>query len=304
MWRTFAMSRNIIHDEIELFHGLSNELPQGLSKIASVVTIHDVAFKTFPNMYHWNDRLVYNQKWAYACKHADQIIAISQCTKRDIMHYYGVEESKISVVYQPANKIYYEASVHDEIETPSSNPPYLLYIGSINSRKNLLSIVKAMELLPKDLQIPLVIVGNGHEYKRQVEQYIAQHNIGHLFVWKEVNDSRELKKLYTGAVAFVYPSFYEGFGLPVIEAQLCGCPVITSNVSSLPEAGGPFALTVNPSSIEEISNSITRVLTDSELREQLKTGGQQYVFNTFHPTTLAHQLMEVYHEAIQKHGSK
>ena len=108
-WRTYGLVSDMKRDGIQLFHGLSNEMPTGLfhSGIASVVTIHDVAFRTFPSMYHWHDRTIYDLKWQYACNHSDRIIAISECTKRDIMEFYNVPEHKIDVVYQPVSPIYY-----------------------------------------------------------------------------------------------------------------------------------------------------------------------------------------------------
>lgn len=293
-WRTYGLVNDMKKDGIELFHGLSNEMPVGLfhSGIASVVTIHDVAFRTFPDMYHWHDRKIYDLKWQYACNHADRIVCISECTKRDVLEFYNVPERKVDVVYQPVNSIYYSPM------EPMDTDPYMLYVGSINSRKNLLGVVKAMELMPKDLQIPLIIVGGGGSYKQQVKQYIAEHDMEELFLWPEMVSNAELKKLYTNAQLFVYPSFYEGFGLPVVEAQLCGCPVVTSNVSSLPEAGGPYALQANPDSAEDICNKMIKMLTDSELRRNAIEGGREYAMQTFHPSVLARQLMEVYRKTL------
>ena len=176
--------------------------------------------------------------------------------------------------------------------------PYMLYVGSVNSRKNLLGIVKAMELLPADLQLPLTIVGGGGNYKREVEQYIAEHHIGHLFQWATAIDSESLKQLYTNATMFLYPSFYEGFGLPVVEALLSGCPVLTSNTSSLPEAGGPSSLQVDPRNVEEIRDGIVKILTDDVLRNQMIESGRKYAQEKFHPETLAKKVEEVYERVV------
>ncbi len=295
-WRTYGLVHDMKRDGIELFHGLSNEMPVGLfhSGIPSVVTIHDVAFRTFPEMYHWHDRVIYNQKWQYACNNAERIIAISECTKRDVMEFYNVPEHKIDVVYQPVAPLYY-ASLGEKNMT---DKPYMLYVGSVNSRKNLLGIVKAMELMPKDLQLPLVIVGGGGSYKKAVREYIAERGMEERFIWKDCVNNEQLKVLYTNAELFVYPSFYEGFGLPVVEAQLCGCPVVTSNVSSLPEAGGPYSLKADPSSAEDICNQIVTMLTGSALRDHLSKRGRDYAMQTFHPTVLARKLMEIYNKSI------
>ena len=302
LWRTFGIPNNLKRDGIDLFHGLSNELPVGICKsgIPSVVTIHDVAFRTFTDMYHWQDRKIYDFKWRYAVKNADRIIAISECTKQDIVRFYDVDENKIDVVYQPvAPRFYATSSPADDSELITQNSElqggFLLYVGSINSRKNLLGIVKAIELLPEDLQIPLVVVGGGREYKDEVKRYIAEHNMENLVIFpkKRVSDD-ELQVLYSKAKAFVYPSFYEGFGLPVVEALLSRCPVVTSSVSSLPEAGGPYSLQADPSSVEDIRDKIASVLTDDILCGKMISGGYEYAMNTFHPKVCAEKLMAVY----------
>lgn len=293
LWRTFGLSAE--SKGADLYHGLSNEIPVNL-KIPSVVTIHDVAFRTFTDMYHWQDRQIYNLKWKYACKNADRIIAISECTKNDIMRFYGIDESKIDVVYQPVNSVYYTDIEYQR----DKKERYMLYVGSINSRKNLLGIVKALEQLPKDLQIPLVVVGKGREYKKQVEEYISQHNLTHLVDFREVDDTNELHRLYCGATLFVYPSFYEGFGLPVVEAMLSRCPVITSNVSSLPEAGGPHSLKVNPNDSAEIASAMKQILTDDSFRQDMIEKSYRYAVDTFHPHVLANKLMDVYCKVLNK----
>ncbi len=294
-WRTYGLVNDMKRDGIEVFHGLSNEMPVGLfhSGIASVVTIHDVAFRTFPDMYHWHDRKIYDMKWQYACNHADRIICISECTKRDVLEFYNVPERKVEVVYQPVNPIYYKPIEKD------NSQPYMLYVGSINSRKNLLGVVKAMELMPKDLQMPLIVAGGGGAYKQEVQKYIAEKRMEKLFVWPEMVGTNALQTLYTNAQLFIYPSFYEGFGLPVVEAQLCGCPVVTSNVSSLPEAGGPWAQKADPHSPEDICDKMVKLLTDTELRRQTIEEARKYAAETFDPTRLARQLMNVYEKIKQ-----
>lgn len=291
LWRTLRLPGECRKDGIDLFHGLSNELPVGIRKsgIPSVVTIHDVAFRTFTDMYHWQDRQIYDLKWRYAVTHADRIIAISECTKRDILRFYDVDESKIDVVYQPVNIGYYE--------TPSQPPrgeEKMLYVGSVNSRKNLLGIIKAMELMPKDVLMPLVIVGGGREYMDECKAYAAAHGMEKWLDWRGSVSNDELPRLYREASLFVYPSFYEGFGLPVVEAMLSGCPVVTSNVSCLPEAAGPYSLLCDPSDPRDIADKMTQALTDTDLRLRMIQGSRRYAMETFHPKVLAQNLMTTY----------
>ncbi len=307
LWRTFGLPSEVQKHDIHLFHGLSNELPVGIDKTGkpSVVTIHDVAFHTFTEMYHWHDRQIYDMKWRYAVNHSDRIIAISECTKSDIIKYYGVDASKIDVVYQPVSRRFYapmsksDASRLLELSNLQLASDYMLYVGSINSRKNLLGVVKALETLPKDLQMPLVVVGGGREYKVEVQKYISAHNLDNLVIFpsKRIDDDT-LQALYTNARLFVYPSFYEGFGLPVVEALLSGCPVVTSNVSSLPEAGGPHSLMVNPSDVDDIADKMRLALTDSVLYAEMKRDGYDYAVSTFHPKVLAERLMSVYRKVL------
>lgn len=304
-WRTVGIAGDAKRDGVQLFHGLSNELPMGLRRkdIASVVTIHDVAFHTFTDMYHWHDRQIYDLKWRYACKNADRIIAISECTKCDIIKFYDVDEDKIDIVYQPVNLMYYDAQnvvnvIDFEHRKQVMPKEYMLYVGSINSRKNLLGIVKAMEMMPEDLQLPLAIVGGGGAYKKEVLSYIESKGMSKRFIWLEVRETDLLLWLYSHASLFVYPSFYEGFGLPVVEAQLCGCPVVTSNVSSLPEAGGKYALQADPSSVEDISHKMVQALTDTDLRAKMIEKGRERAMDTFHPEVLANRLMDVYEATL------
>lgn len=315
-WRTFGLASAMKADGVQLFHGLSNEIPVGLRRVGipSVVTIHDVAFNTFPDMYYWHDRQIYDLKWKYACRNADRIIAISECTKRDIMRFYDVPADRIDVVYQPVAPRYYiaDASAGNDADTadgataPQAQPSlpelagrdYMLYVGSVNSRKNLLGIVKAMEMMPCDLDLPLVIVGDGGAYKQKVQEYITRHGMDDRFLWPKNVSQDTLMSLYRSACLFVYPSFYEGFGLPVVEAQLCGCPVVTSNVSSLPEAGGPFALKADPTEPADISAQMVKILTDTDLRISLAAQSRDYALRTFHPSVLARELMATYRKVL------
>ena len=305
IWRSFGMSRNMVHDKIDVYHGLSHEMPTGLGDIPSVVTIHDVAFKQHMQMYHWVDRFTYDLKWSYSCKNASRLIAISECTKRDIMKFYNVEEERISVIYQPVQQLYYSpieksvalSAVRESL--PNIPEDFMLYVGSVNSRKNLLSAVKSIESLPKDIQIPLVIVGGGREYKEEVERYIELKGLNNLFVWQSVKDNELLHALYASAKVFVYPSLYEGFGLPVVEALLSGCPVVTSNVSSLPEACGPHSLMASPTDIGELRDCISIALTDTERREAMIEKGREYAIEKFSPKTLASQLISVYEDVLK-----
>jgi len=296
-WRSYGVGKDIKKENIDVFHGLSNELPFRLEGVKKVVTIHDLIFKRLPETYPFLDRQVYDMKSRKSCRNADVVIAISESTKQDIMHYYGVKEEKIKVIYQACDAIYYEDTPIDKSILEKYNLPkdYLLSVGSIVERKNLLNTVKAIAELPKDLQIPLVVVGKGKEYRQKVMSFLQSKRMKSQIIWVEnCTNISELKQIYQQATTLLYPSEYEGFGLPVVEGLLCKTPVITSNVSSLPEAAGDGALQVNPHSVEEIVGAMEKVLTDREFVEDLVEKGYRYAWKTFDPEKVTREVVEVY----------
>ena len=307
IWRSYAIRKDLERDGIDLYHGLSNEIPFWLKHTKSVVTIHDVIFKVLPTTYPKLDRWLYEEKTRYACKYADKIIAISEHTKKDLIKFYEVEPQRIEVVYQPCQPFFYrEETIEEQLgenfslfpdlqylkELPSE---YLLYVGSIIERKNLLTVVKAIQELPEKDRIPLIVVGNGKNYKKKVQNYIANHQLQKWVIWlTDVTSTQALKHLYEKAQLLIYPSFYEGFGLPVVEAMLCGTPVITSNVSSLPEAAGQYGNLVHPNDSNAMSAAIQALLTDSKKRALLGRQGRKTALERFDPRKLTEQMMEVY----------
>lgn len=304
-WRSFSIVNQLKKDKIELFHGLSHEIPFGIKKsgIKSVVTIHDLIFKVYPKTYPFLDRLIYNLKFKYACENSDRIIAISESTKKDIVKYYNIDSEKIDIVYQSCNSIFYNDSekidsvnVLKKYKLPNK---YLLYVGSVTERKNVGLIVQALEYLKPEYKIPLVIVGNGKKHKEKLELLIAQKGLSDLVIWVEnLYDNKELKVVYQKAKMLIYPSVYEGFGLPIAEALFCRTPVIASNISSLPEAGGKHSIYVSPNDAEELANSIEKVLGDNDLQEEMKTEGYKYAMENFSGKKAAENTLASYQKII------
>lgn len=303
--RTFRLGCKAEKDGCGIFHGLSNELPLDIGRtgVRSVVTIHDVAWKAFPDMYHRADRIIYDIKYGLSARNADRVVAISHSTKADLTHYYGVAPERISVIYQPVQRHYYtpipkEEALHMIKENRPQLPrEYMLSVGTVNSRKNLLRVLDAMARIPAGARMPLVIVGGGlsGSYARDCRRLIETRLDRNTVTWiAGLDDNRLLQALYTGATALLYPSQYEGFGLPVVEALLQGCPVLTSNVSSLPEAAGPGGLFVSPHDTDEIMEGIMRLADDSALRDRLATEGREYCRTNFAPETLSGQMTELY----------
>jgi len=295
LWRSFGIVKQLRRGQLDIYHGLSNELPFGLSKTSmkSVVTIHDLIFKVYPETYPFFDRHMYDIKFKHSCLQANKIIAISESTKNDIVNYYNIEPDKIDVVYQSCLPHYYSEVSSQKItyELPET---YLLYVGSIIPRKNLELLIKAYKILPTDFVIPVVVVGDGKQYKNKMKQLIHQFGLDQKFIWLDGVSTQELEALYKKAQLLVYPSLYEGFGLPVAEALLCKTPVITSSTSSLKEAGGSASVYINPKDAEELADAIQRVLTDNVLRKHMKEKGFDYAHQHFSPQTSSQKILDCY----------
>lgn len=297
-WRTKAIIKDLQEQKIDIYHGLSHEIPLGLpsTKIKSVVTIHDLIFKVYPDFFPWIDRQIYDWKFRYACEHADKIVAISEHTKQDIIKYYKIPSDKIEVIYQTCQKAFKQILAEEErlkiIKKYQLPTEFLLYVGSINERKNLMSIVQALELLAHDIKLPLVVIGSGKKYKKKVQDYIAKKGLEKWVRFIKI-DFQDLPALYQQAKIFIYPSVYEGFGIPIIEALYSQTPVITTRVSSLPEAGGDAAFYVNKPNAEQIANGIKKILEDDVFQQKMIEKGNLYI-RKFDKKLLSKQLMDLY----------
>lgn len=299
LWRTTGVLQDMASDRLDLYHGLSNEIPVRASKKSTrfVVTIHDLIFKHYPQTYKLTDRTIYNTKFKYAAKQSDHIIAVSEHTRQDILKFYGIAPEKISVVHQSCHSTFFTS---DPVLKPENLPDrYLLYVGSVIERKNLMGIIEALGQLKNSERLPLVVVGTGKKYLEKVVQRIGDLKLQELIIFKnDIRDVKELKGLYVYAEMMIYPSFYEGFGIPIIESLLCETPVITSRLSALPEAAGPGAHYVNPALPAEIAEGIRLLLNDSSYRQDLVSQGKEYVLNEFHPSVTSKKLMRVYHDLL------
>ena len=300
-WRVKDVVTDLQRDGVQLYHGLSGELPIGIRKsgIRSVVTIHDLIFLRHPEFYHWLDTKIYAWKFRQTLKEADHIIAISECTKRDIQYYGDVDVSKISIVYQSFAPRF-SAIVTDEqrsqVRTIYQLPErYILNVGSIEARKNILQAVQALPLLPDD--IALVIVGRHTSYTDQVLQYIHEYHLEQRVRVLHGVPDEHLPVLYAMAEAFVYPSVYEGFGIPIIEAISCGLPVVACTGSCLEEAGGPDSAYVQPGDVEGMAEAIRHSLIGEEGRELRIENSKKYI-RRFSGCDVASQVADIYQRLL------
>ena len=303
LWRSYTMVGQMQRDRLDIYHGLSHELPFGIPKsIKTVVTIHDLIFKRYPNTYPWFDRQIYDFKFRRACHTADAIIAISESTKRDIVHYYGISPERIKVVYQTCSPQYFLPAnpdwVKEVIATHRLPSEYLLSVGTIEPRKNLKNIIAALALLPPSKRLPLVIVGKGAgAYRQAVEALVEQENLTKYIIWLDrLLDNSHLQAIYTGAQMLIYPSYYEGFGLPIAEAALCRTPVVAADTSSLREAGGEHSLYVDPDSPQAISGAILRILEERETRNFMQEAGHSYAMQKFEKSYVTERVFDIYKE--------
>lgn len=309
LWRVWGITKDIQKDGIQIFHGLSNELPLNIGtpeqrKMKAggkgckyIVTLHDLIFIHTPQYYHWMDRQIYNFKFRRACRCADRVIAVSEYTKQEIMHYYHTPESKIDVVYQGCDPVFsqeIEEGKLQEVKARYQLPDkFVLYVGSIEERKNLMLVAKAMAELNRRAAIHVVAVGRRTAYVDQIQDFLKAQGIDHLFHFYHQVPYADLPSFYKWASTFAYPSRIEGFGIPLLEAISSGVPAIGCTGSCLEEAGGPNSIYVNPDDAKGMADAILRTCTDEPLRQHMISEGKKYALN-FSDEKLSHDLMKVY----------
>lgn len=302
-WRSWTIINDTKKDGIDIFHGLSNEIPFGLKhkNIKSVVTIHDLIFLRFPHYFKYVDRLIYKFKFNYACKNADTIIAISQQTKQDIIKYFGTNENKIDVVYQGCDSIFYEEIKMKTLQniklTYQLPDVFILCVCTLETRKNQILILKALAHLSP--HIKLVLVGKPTKYKEVLEAYITQNILQKRVIFLENIPFNDLPSLYQLAKIFVYPSVFEGFGIPILEALNSGLPVIAATGSCLEEAGGSDSIYIHPTNDKALVDKINLVLNDDTLRQNMVNNGKLHALK-FRENIIAQNLHSVYEKTLLK----
>ena len=306
LWRSLFLSNVLKKYNLDIYHGLSHELPPGIrGKVkASVVTIHDLIFLKFPHFFPWVDRKVYLKKYLGSCKRADLIIAICENTKSDLINLLGIPPQKIRVAYQSCHPSFEKKISQDNLFSSLKKmglpQNYLLQIGAIEENKNILLTIRSFAEIEKEFpDLFLVVVGgNGNpDYKRKVYEEIDKLKIGKKIIFKSFIQNNDLPCLYQGAKALIFPSFYEGFGIPIIESMFSGTPVITSKGGCFHEAGGPGTLYIDPYSKEELSASIFKLMSDDEFRKEVIQQGRYFV-KKFHWKNTSRVLKNIYQELI------
>lgn len=297
--RQLKMGKDTQKQHADIFHGLSGELPLrwGKEPIKKVVTIHDLIFMRYPQYYSFFDKKIHLWKFKKAAESADKIIAISEQTKQDIISYLKVPESKIEVIYQGCHQAFKEQQPEDFIEHTRQKyqlpERFILNVGTIEERKNLLNIVKAVN----ETEIPLVVVGRKTKYFTKIEQYLKKNKMEKQVHFLEGVSMDELAAIYKLADIFVYPSFFEGFGIPVIEALYSKTVAVTSNTSCLPEAGGKDSVYIDPANYLDIKAKIQFLWDNESERKRRADKGFEFV-QKFNDQPIAAQLMHFYQKIM------
>ena len=304
LWRSKGIVRQLQRDQVEVFHGLSHELPMGLRRagIRSVVSIHDLIFMRFPDLYPATDRFFYAKKYRRAAEEADCVVAISAQTRADLETYFKIPAQNVRVIGQSCDAEFERLSLRHQtdrmalplptgLNLPASD--YLIAVGSLTPRKNWHTLLMALVLLKSQgINAPLVAVGSGKSaYAQGLRARAAAHSLQVYWIDHYVS-THELALLYRRAAAMVYPSVFEGFGIPILEAMTVGIPVVTTRGGCFEEVGGSAALYADPNHAEDIALQISRVL-EPEFGQNLvaKMLGQ---IEQFSPERISAAWMEVY----------
>lgn len=296
-----GISPDFLVGSVDVFHSPDHVFP-ACKKIPTVLTIHDLAFLLYPENYTRINRAYLSAMVPQSVKQAASIIAVSKQTKEDLVRMVGVPEERISVIYNGIESNF-RPMTRDECEATwqkYSLPKggYLLYVGTLEPRKNIAGLIRAYAKIQKNPGISqrLVICGGLGWLYRELFGLVNELGLRKEIIFTGHVPNKDLPAIYCGAELLVYPSIYEGFGLPVLEAMACGTPVITSNVSSLPEVAGDAALLISPNDVEELTEAINRLLSDSELRKEFAKRGLERA-KLFSWEKTARETLQVYKAA-------
>lgn len=270
-----------------------------------VITVYDLIHYLFPDTIANPIGRKYSKfLMKKAVTHAHKIITISQSTKKDLIKYFHVPDEKIEVIYCGCPKYQEENSSPDNaalvLKKYNLIKPYILHVGRDKPYKNVLRLIQSFGLFSQKtkLDYQLVLIGPQEPLKSSFLKEITKYNLGSKIIFPGFVEDSELAVFYNNAALFVFPSLYEGFGLPPLEAMSAGVPVISSDLSSLPEAVGDAAILINPYNTEEMAEAMEKILTDNTLRQELIQKGKQRV-SQFSWEKMAQQTLAVYRKVLE-----
>jgi glycosyltransferase involved in cell wall biosynthesis len=292
-WEQLTLPSLIRQKHIDVLHSPVNVLPAWLPRdCAGVVTLHDLAFLRFPNILTRSKRLYHRMFTVRSIRRASMVIAVSNSTKQDAIELVGVPGERVQTVYTCFR------------EKQGLTGGYLLYLGTLEPRKNITTLVEAYAQLRKTYAISekLVLAGGKGWLYDAIFERVQQLGLASEVLFAGYVADAEQALWYRAASAFVYPSLYEGFGIPVVEAVACGVPVVTSNVSSLPEAGADVALCIDPYNVEAMAAAMYKALTDQTFRQKCSTMAP-VVTQRFSAQRMVKQTIQVYEQAATLHST-
>jgi glycosyltransferase involved in cell wall biosynthesis len=301
-WYPFLVIKLRDHD-LDVIHNPS-QVPTFLKfKQKYIITIHDLTPFITPKESKFGRPLIYKLFFPRTLKTADKIIADSNSTKQDLIRYFNIPEEKIKVILLAADEKFKPLN-NEEIDEFKQeynlNFPFILYVGTLEARKNILTLIRAFyKLKKKNIHYKLVITGKkGWKYK-EIFKTIDKLNLQNDIIFTGYVPEEDLPALYKAADLFVYPSIYEGFGLPPLEAMACGTPVITSNTSSLPEVVGDAGIMVDPYDVDGLARAMYKALTNERLRKEMTKKGLERA-KMFSWEKCARETLEVYEEVYNE----
>ena len=314
VWEQFALPSLIRQRHINVLHSPANVLPELLPReCAGVVTLHDLAFLRFPKVLTSTKRLYHRTFTIRSLRRAMMIISVSESTKQDAMELVGIPAERLQTVYASIDERFSSMVTEEEINTFRQKDGlmqgFLLYLGTLEPRKNIATLIEAYAHLRRTYARAekLVLAGGKGWLYEKIYEKIEQLGLKGEVVFPGFVADSEQKLWYCAASAFVYPSLYEGFGLPVVEALACGTPVVTSNVSSLPEAASGIALCVEPHNVEAMAEAQYKALTDQAFRQRCRDMAR-VVAQRFSAQTMVEKTISVYEQAAAlhdpRHGSR
>jgi glycosyltransferase involved in cell wall biosynthesis len=284
---------------VDIFHSPNFQLAPARTG-ASVLTVHDLVFYLHPEMAIPSSVRHYKPRIHHYFKRADMVVADSKATARDIVEHLDFPEDRIAVIYPGA--ITMEEASRERIETMKSRyaieNDYILFVSCLEPRKNLARLFKAFDRSGLHDQYQLVLAGPKGWHFRELEVLWNSLDSRSRIRWLDYVPGEELSALYSGAAFFVYPSLVEGFGLPILEAMSVGCPVLTSDVSSMPEVAGEAALYVDPLDVDSIIDGLIQLASDSTLRERLSRDGRERV-KLFTWDKMAKSMLGIYERGLE-----
>lgn len=260
--------------DLDLFWGTRHNLPLLLSpKRRTVLTIHDVVHQLNPSSMSLTNFLIERLLSRWSVLKANHIISVSRSTASGIQKFYRVDSKKITVIYSGAPRLK-EVTTNYSKDNLSISKKYFVFVGTLDPRKNFFRIFKAFEKIkPRRFDVHLVVIGEKGWKNKKFLKEVRQHPLNDYIHFLGYVNRDQLASFYSNALCLLFPSLYEGFGLPILEAMSCGTPVITSNRSSLPEVAGDAAILINPYDIGALAKAMREILTDERLREKLKKKG-------------------------------